>query len=192
MILYQKKGEYQNYIGWYGMCGEDGTVDVGNVEADCQTFNMHTGGYEDSSYTPINPIPKWIKESSEDGMFRDHVVQVSNVSPDRIQMKKFNMSMWYEYYEMFKPSLGAVGATNFVDSMTYEFDAGLNRDETNGRIHEFVRMQCGKAYSIIVKPANDVGYGRGDVVRQFDIPEFYYTTVAGAGTTYRLTAECCY
>jgi len=193
MIIYQKKGQYQRYIGWYGMCDENGTpADVstsstaGDIDAPCQTFNLHTGRYETSLDNPIGEMPQWQFENEDDGGFREHILRVQNVSAEAIRLVYFNMENWISLYNDFVGSLGAAGARELVDEIAvYE---GLS----TGVVHDFLRMYCGKAYSILVKPADETGYSNGDVVRTFNMPEFYYRTVSGTGTTYRLTSACCY
>lgn len=193
MILYQKQGQYQRYIGWYGMCGEDGTVDVTDVEADCQTFNMHKGYYENDSHVEIEGTTQyWQFSGGDDLKFRDYVLNVQSVSQAQLRVELFDMDSWLTMYNIYAPSLGATAARDLVDSIVYAYNASLGYDETTGVVHNFTRMRCGKAYSILVKPASETGYETGDTVRTFDLPEFYYTTVDNSSTTYRLTPECCY
>ena len=174
MILYQEQGRSKYYIGWYGVCDETGQPDASDSDAPCQTLDLPTSTYTDTS--------TFIEWSNGKGAFREQLNRVAQVRDDGID---------YAYYDMDVIR----NLRDFYLQLGYNTETAIAQadisvaDPPNNYVN-FDQMICGKAYTIIVA-AGTGGGSLGTIVSQIDIPEFRYTYVGDADTGLRLTPECC-
>ena len=174
MILYQKQGIQQYYIGWYGVCDESGQPDASDSDTPCQTLDLPTSRYLDD-----NTFLEW---SNGKGAFREQLMRIAQVRTDGTD---------YAYYEMDKiRELRDFYLQLGFNSETAIAQADISAAEPPNSFVTFDQMICGKAYTIIVQPGTGGG-SQGTIVSQIDIPEFRYTYVGDADTGLRLTPECC-
>lgn len=184
MRLVQLQDEVQYYVGWYGVCKEDGTPDASNSDAPCQNIDLNTGRYADGT------LLQW---DNGKGNFRDQLQFVQQVRDDGKDFGLYDMKVIEEIRQffMFRYGLNTSDAAQAVDQAIRE---ELNTPPPTGpltNIVNFADLVCGKAYTIVVKPGTG-GTGVGSVTCQIDIPEFRYMYVGTADSGLRLTNECCY
>jgi hypothetical protein len=174
MILYQEQGRSKFYIGWYGVCKEDGTPDASDSDTPCQTIDLPTSRYADGTFM------EW---SNGKGAFREQLNRIVQLRDDGAAYANYSMDVIRNLRD-FYTQLGFNTETSIAQA-----DIAV-ANPPNDSI-EFDQMICGKAYTIIVM-AGTGGGATGSVVSQIDIPEFRYMYVGDADTGLRLTSECCY
>lgn len=182
MVLYQRQGIFQYYIGWYGVCDESGAPDASDSDAPCQTLNLVTSRYQDD-----NTFIEW---SNGKGAFREQLTRVAQIRGVTNGTASSN-GIDYSFYDMdvirnlrsFYVQLGY----STTDAIAQADLVTANPPNSN---IEFDQMICGKAYTIIVAPGTG-GASRGAIVSQVSIPEFRFTYVGDADSGLRLTPECC-
>jgi len=176
MILYQRQGQEQYYIGWYGMCNEEGAPDASDADAPCQSLNLLTGLYADGTEC------RW---NNEGGLIREQLVLVAQTQDDRSTFAYFSMKKWFSEYNLYVNDFGFSPA-----QARAQVDSLAGQTPFPNAINYFVDLVCGKAYTIIVRAGNVDGYALGAVTKQVDLPEFTYRTVFQPDSGLRLTADC--
>ena len=174
MRLWQKSGQKQYYLGWYGMCDENGSFDAGDSDANCQVFDLVTNQYEDSGATM-----SWSNYSDAEKPFREQIFKIAQVQDTSTTQRFYDMVKLRELrttYQQFVTYSEAIIAAD---------DAAKNPPNS---IHGFDKLVCGKAYMIIVNAGS--GGSVGAQVSYIDIPEFTYTVMGDADTQFRLSQDC--
>lgn len=174
MILYQKQGAQQYYIGWYGACDETGAPDSSNVSTPCQALNLPTSKYADD-----NTLVEW---SNGKGAFREQLVRVAQIQGTGVDYSYYSMENIRDLREFYL-SIG-------MDTASAIAAADQSSANPPNLYVDFDQLICGKAYTIVISPGTG-GTNFGDIVSQVEIPEFQYLYVGDADSGLRLTPECC-